>query len=146
MTGMDERIGPASTPEAVEAFIGRFEACSVPKEEWTHHAHLTAGYWYVRKLGATHALDEMRTRIRRHNESVGTANTDSSGYHETITCLYLAAIAEHIEEHRELGFAEGLRRLLESELTDSHWPLRFYSREQLFSPEARRTWIEPGRL
>ena len=130
----------------VGAFIDRFEACGVTKEEWTHQAHLTAGFWYVRKLGATRALDAMRTRIRRHNESVGTANTEVSGYHETITCLYLAAIATHLDEHPELEFAGSLQALLESDLSDSRWPLRFYSRERLFSPEARRSWVEPGGL
>ncbi|MEY2855603.1 MAG: hypothetical protein RL030_2735 [Pseudomonadota bacterium] len=146
MTDMGGQIGSTSTPEAVEAFMVRFESCSVTREEWTHLAHLTAGYWYVRKFGATRALDEMRARIRRHNESVGTANTDSSGYHETITCLYLAAIAEHLDAHQGVGFSDGLRMLLESGLASSQWPLQFYSRERLFSAEARRSWVEPSRL
>jgi hypothetical protein len=88
----------------------------------------------------------MRARIRRHNEGVGTANTETSGYHETITCLYLAAIAEHIESHQELGFSDSLQTLLESELADSRWPLQFYSRERLFSSQARQSWIEPETL
>jgi hypothetical protein len=146
VAGTDSSRGFASTPDDIQSFMERFEACRVTKEEWTHQAHLTAGLWYVRKLGATAALDELRTRIRRHNESVGTANTDTGGYHETITCLYIAAIAGHLEAHQELGFSECLQALLDSDLADSRWPLQFYSREQLFSPEARRTWIEPGRV
>jgi len=33
--------------------------------------------------------------------------------------------------------------LLASKLTDSRWPLRFYSQQRLFSVEARRQWVEP---
>ena len=33
--------------------------------------------------------------------------------------------------------------LLTSEMAPRDWPLRFYSRERLFSLEARRGWVEP---
>lgn len=128
--------------DEVAAFIAEFEACRLTRQQWTHHAHLTAGYWYL-TLRPPDALDILRRNIRTHNETVGTPNTDSSGYHESITRLYLAGIAAHIAAHRELTFEDSLQRLLESELGQSAWPLTYYSRERLFSVAARRGWVEP---
>jgi len=140
---------PARGPElpgdaaAIAEFIGDFEAARLPKERWTHHAHLLAGLWYVSRHGPEAALPIMRTRIRAHNESVGTANTDSGGYHETLTRLYLDAIAAQRAQRPGASFEECLRALLASPLADSGWPLRFYTRARLFSVEARRHWVEP---
>jgi hypothetical protein len=127
----------------VESFIREFEACRLPKRRWTHQAHLVAGFWYLSRYGMPEALDTVRRRIRSHNESVGTANTDHSGYHETITRLYMAAIAAHIEQHGDMPFERSLAALLASPLGSSDWPLNYYSRERLFSIEARRHWVEP---
>ena len=85
----------------------------------------------------------IRGNIRRHNESVGTPNTDTGGYHESITRLYLMAIEQHIRAHRAVSFAASLQALLDSELGKSSWPLTYYSRERLFSVAARRGWLEP---
>lgn len=124
-------------------FIRDFEACCLPKARWTHAAHLSAGFWYLDQHEPAEALAVIRERIKRHNESVGTANTDSSGYHETITRLYLLGIARHRAQYAALSFEESLALLLASPLGDSTWPLQFYTKERLFSVGARRSWIEP---
>lgn len=131
------------TRSDVESFIREFEAGRLPMARWTHEAHLVAGFWYSSTLDSDAALATVRTRIRRHNESVGTPNTDSSGYHETITRLYMGAIAAHVSRHSSAAFEDSLALLLASPLGDSEWPLRYYSRERLFSVEARRSWVEP---
>jgi hypothetical protein len=130
------------TREEVAAFIAGFEACRLSKQQWTHQAHLTAGFWYL-QFDPAEALETIRRNIRRHNESVGTPNTDTGGYHESITRLYLFGIEQHIRAHRDASFEESLRALLESELGNSAWPLTYYSRERLFSATARRDWVEP---
>jgi hypothetical protein len=132
-----------ATRDEVAAFIALFEAAELPRVRWTHRGHLVAGFWYLSLHPVADALGVVRRRIRRHNESVGTANTDSSGYHETITRLYLAGIAAHRARRRELSFEQSLQELLASALAESRWPLTFYSSERLFSVAARRDWVEP---
>lgn len=127
----------------VELFIQEFEACRLPKERWTHQAHLSAGFWYLNEFSPDKALSVLRERIQRYNDAVGTANTDNSGYHETLTCLYMAALEKHINIHRNVSFEISLDLLLKSPLTDKAWPLNFYSKHTLFSVFARRGWIEP---
>jgi hypothetical protein len=129
------------TRDEVAAFIAEFEGCRLSKQRWTHAAHLTAGFWYLQDQAE--ALATMRRNIQRHNESVGTPNTDSGGYHETITRLYLSGIERHIRAHQGLSFEASLQALLDSELGSSAWPLRYYSRERLFSVAARREWVDP---
>jgi hypothetical protein len=131
--------------EGIAAFMRDFEARRLPKSRWTHQAHLLVGLWYLSRHEPVEALAIVRERIRAHNESVGTANTDSGGYHETITRLYLDAIAAHRARNDGASFEASLRQLLASPLADSSWPLEYYTRERLFSVAARRHWLEPDR-
>jgi hypothetical protein len=129
--------------DEVAEFISLFEAGLLPRARWTHRGHLVAGFWYLSLHPFDEALGIVRARIRRHNEAVGTPNTDSNGYHETITRLYLLGICTHRAAHEELPFERSLAALFASPLADSSWPLTFFSRERLFSVEARRDWVEP---
>ena len=131
------------TTEEIEAFIRAFEACTLPKPRWTHHAHLLAGLWYLSHHPPDEALAILRCRIRAHNESVGTPNTDSSGYHETLTCFFLRGISAHLAADRGETLPDSFARLLRSSMADKDWPLASYSRERLFSVTARREWVEP---
>lgn len=131
-------------PADVAAFVHGFEAGTLPKAHWTHEAHLLVALWYLGRHDAAGTLQIMRTRIRAYNDAAGTPNTDASGYHETLTCLYVRALATH----RQAGapdepFAASMQRLLGSPLARRDWPLQHYSRARLFSAEARRDWLEP---
>jgi Ser/Thr protein kinase RdoA (MazF antagonist) len=125
-------------------FMARFEAGAVTRAEWTHEAHLVVGFWLVSRLGPKKALERLRPLLRRHNESIGIANTATSGYHETITRLYLQAIGDHITAYPHHSSESCLALLLRSPLAERDWPLQLYPRQRLFSPEARRSWVEPA--
>ena len=127
----------------IAQFIRDFEACTLPKALWTHQAHLLLGLWYLSNFPLAEALPLVRKRIRAYNEVVGTANTDSSGYHETLTRFYLQGIAAHVARHHEKSLPESLALLLETPLAHSEWPLAYYSRGRLFSVLARRQWVAP---
>jgi len=128
----------------LEAFVLRFHRCAVPKPEWTHQAHLAVGTWHVHRLGAAAALPVLRTGIRALNDSNGVANTETSGYHETITCAYVHLIADFISSRSEVvTAARQVQELLESPLARKDALLDFYSRDLLFSPAARRRWTPP---
>lgn len=132
-----------SSDDRIQAFIEAFESGLLPKACWTHQAHLVAGLWYLTRHGPDNALEVVRQRIRRYNESVGTPNTNTGGYHETLTRFFLAGIARHLASHPPESLPDTVASLLQSPLADKDWPLRFYSRELLLSPAARRNWVEP---
>jgi hypothetical protein len=129
----------SSTGRLVEAFIAR----TLPKPEWTHHAHLRVGVWHVVEYGAEQALPLLRERISRYNESVGTINSDDSGYHETITAFYVRAISALIADLDVSMPFDALANLVIERIGAREYPLKFYSKERLFSVEARRGWVEP---
>ena len=132
------------TPIGTEALVAAFLARTLPKVAWTHVAHLRVGLWHVRRFGEEAALARLRDGIRAYNEAVGTANTDSSGYHETLTVFYVRVIADFLD--REPAAASG-DEVQEAALIAARGaralPLEYYSRDRLFSVEARRGWVPP---
>jgi hypothetical protein len=71
-------------------------------------------------------------------------NSDTQGYHETITRLFLLGVRLFLTQagRREPLF-ELVNGLLLSPMGRRDWPLRFYSSERLFSVEARRHFVDP---
>lgn len=127
------------------ALIARFEDGTLPKEQWTHHAHLSVGLWYASRLDFEDALVAVRDGILRLNAVHGVPTTPSRGYHETITRFYLRVLCDYVarEEPRPPGeWAVRVRRLL-ARYGDRELPLRHYTRDRLMSPQARFGWVEP---
>jgi hypothetical protein len=115
---------------------------SLPKSEWTHAAHFAAAFWLLREPDMN-AMRDMPGLIRAYNEATGVPNTDTSGYHETITIASLRAAAAWLDARRHVPAHVALEELLASNFGRSDWPLAYWSRSLLFSAAARRTWIEP---
>jgi hypothetical protein len=117
---------------------------TLPREEWTHEAHLAATTWLLLKRTDID-LDEDRPGIhRRYNESVGGANSDTEGYHETITRVFLRGVRVFLAEADSKEPPHALvNELLLLPMGRRDWPLGFYSRERLFSVEARRNFVPP---
>ena len=118
-------------------------ARTVPKPEWTHEAHLAACTWLVCERPDVAPERDLPGIIRAYNESVGGVNDDTQGYHETLTQLYIKGVRAFVAMRSEEKLAARVNALLASEMGPRDWPLRFYSRERLFSVAARRGWVEP---
>jgi len=119
-------------------------ARTLPREEWTHEAHLGATTYLLLKRPDIDLDKRLPDIIRRYNESVGGVNSDSEGYHETITRVFLHGIRLFLAE-ADLGepLHDIVNELLLSPMGAREWPLRFYSPSRLFSIEARRAWVAP---
>ena len=122
----------------------RFLARALPKAEWTHEAHLATTTWLLLRRPYIDVDEDLPDLIRRYNESVGGVNSDSEGYHETITRVFLAGIRLFLSE-ADLSepLHELVNELLLSPMGRRDWPLRFYSRDRLLSVEARRNFVPP---
>jgi hypothetical protein len=80
--------------------------------------------------------------IRRYNESVGGVNSDTEGYHDTITNVFLHGVRLFLSEvDRDEPLHEIVNGLLLSPMGRCDWPLRFYSPQRLFSVQARRSFV-----
>ena len=129
--------------EEVLELAKAFEERTLPKSEWTHAAHLVVGlyYCYHHPLGVAKNL--MSDGIYWLNDAHGTPNTETSGYHETITVFWLRTVANFMEKTgREHGLANLANNLI-AFCSDTNLPLKYYSRERLFSTQARMNYVEP---
>ena len=117
---------------------------TLPRAEWTHEAHLAATTYLLLRHPEIDLDTELASFIRGYNESVGGVNSDSEGYHETITRVFLRAVRLFLEEaDRREPLHELVNELLLSPMGKRDWPFRFYSRARLLSVEARRNFVEP---
>lgn len=119
-------------------------ARTLPKSAWTHAAHFAAAVWIVVRRADLDAERDMPGLIRAYNEATDTPNTDTGGYHETITLASLGAVRAVLASLPPATppFA-ALNALLAGPHGDKHWPLAYWTRERLFSVEARRGWVGP---
>jgi len=117
---------------------------SLPKAEWTHGAHFAAAIWLLARRPDINAAKEMPDFIRGFNASVGGENTDTAGYHETITQASLRATADFLRRQPPNAPLHVVHRdLMASVLGKPDWLMIYWSRPVLFSVEARRGWVEP---
>ena len=136
---------PFRSDAEAHAFCVAFAHGTLPKSAWTHRGHLTAALWYLTRHPADQVAGLVREAIRRYNRAVGSVDTPTNGYHETITLLYLRVIGEWYQDaDRSLGLATLANALYEAR-GDRDLPLRYYSKDRLFSVEARARWVEPDR-
>lgn len=131
--------------DAAVTHIGEgFIACTLPSAEWTHEAHLGTTTYLLLRHPHIDIDAELPGLIRRYNESVGRVNSETEGYHETITRVFLHGVRLFLSE-ADTGepLHELINELLLSPTGRRDWPLRFYSRERLFSVGARREFLLP---
>ncbi len=136
----------ASEAEIAEIGEGLI-ACDLPKERWTHAAHFAATVWILKRRPDLDPARDMPGLIARYNESRGGRNTDTEGYHETITQASIRATRAHLAAAApNAPLHETVNALLDSPLGRPDWIFRYWSRDVLMSPAARRSWVAPDAL
>ena len=130
--------------EHVKQLIRQFETCQLPKDKWTHEAHFVMALWYCYHQPLPLAIQSIKEGIKRYNISIGGANTDHSGYHETITVFYTRLIINYIiQAGPGLLFENKLSGLWQQDFLQKDYPFNYYSKALLMSKEARKDWIPP---
>ena len=128
--------------DEVKQLVEQFEACTLPRAQWTHAAHLTIAFWYLVCYPVTEAVVKIRSGIQAYNDSQGIKTTQDSGYHETITLFWVRLVRHYLatatlEGHLVTLLNELIRRF------GKQLPFEYYSRDRLLSWEARQQWVEP---
>lgn len=131
------------TTGEVLSLLRRFDDCTLPRDEWTHAAHLTVALWHLLEYDWAEAVSRVRLGIRRYNAAHGIRTTPTGGYHETLTLFWMRRVRTFLDDGRNearslVALANDLGAALDSRL-----PLEYYTRERLFSTEARAAWVEP---
>jgi hypothetical protein len=116
---------------------------TLPKSAWTHAAHFAAAIWLLTNYGKSFVVRELPGFIRVYNEATGVANTETSGYHETITQASIRAADAFLAASPGGPLFATCNALMGSPLGKPEWLLAYWSRPRLFSVEARRSWLHP---
>lgn len=101
------------------AFARAFERGEIANTEFHHAAHLRLALAY---LSESHTPEEACERMAATLRRFAAANGHPERYHHTITVFWMRMLAR---------------------LLDKNLPLTYYSRERLWSGDARTGWLEP---
>ena len=130
------------TKQEIEKLVSQFSDKSLPKEDWTHEAHILVAIWHNWHFEFATALDMVRSKIISFNEAVGTENSDTSGYHETMTVFWMRLTNNFLKSHRFEQIESACFEFLKSENALNSSPFKYYTKQKLFSLEARKSWVD----
>ena len=124
----------------IAALVASFESGTISRSDWRHAEHLTVALYYTRHHNFETALRKMRSGIFNLLESFGVDLTNEMPYHETLTVFWMRTVFVFGGSKNGAAMAEIANELVEK--FDKDYPLRFYSRELLFSDRARAEFVE----
>lgn len=121
--------------------IRAFENCTIARSDWRHAEHLTVALYYASHHDFDVALGKMRGGILNLLRSFGVELTKEMPYHETLTVFWMRTVFDFAASKNGASFVDKANDLVAA--YDKDYPMRFYSREFLFSDEARAAFVEP---
>ena len=132
------------TDDEIARVAEGFLDLTLPKPEWTHAAHFATALWLLRHRTDLDLASQLPDLIRAYNVASGGINSDSEGYHETITQASLrAARAELARYPSSAPLCAIVEDVMASPLGKSDWLFAYWTKARLLSVEARRAWVEP---
>ena len=126
------------TADQIAQLVQAVEQCTLAPSEFGHHAHMTVAIWYLARLPMSEAAAAMRDTIQRFAAHHGQTQL----YHETITHFWMLLLRHFLDANPQLDLADLTYRAL-AELGSMQPVFRHYTRERLFSEQARREWVTP---
>jgi hypothetical protein len=131
------------SPAILDRFVAAWRAGRIPLSAWTHGAHVGVGAYHAFGQTLEEAHAAMRTGILNFNELAGVPNTDTRGYHETLTWFWCARIREFLDENpAPTRFAAAQAAVAEfGEDRDLH--RLYYSWDVVRDVKARREVVAP---
>ena len=126
--------------EEISKVIRTFEDATVSRDAWKHAEHLTVALHYASTYDMEAATEKMRSGIFKLLGAFGVDLTKEMPYHETLTVFWMRTVAEFNADNSGTSMLEKANRLVAE--YDKDYPLRFYSRDLLFSDAAREAFLE----
>jgi hypothetical protein len=127
--------------DEILSIIRVFESGTIARADWRHNEHLTVAFYYAFHHDFETALAKMRSGIFNLLEAFGVDLSKEMPYHETLTVFWMRTIFDFLESQKEKSFVETANKILEM-CGDKDLPLKYYSRDFLFSDEARKNFVK----
>lgn len=127
--------------DEVFELVRSFETATIARADWRHAEHLVVALCYLDDNSLEMATCLMRDGIFNLLKGFGVDLTKEMPYHETITVFWMRTAYAFALMTPELPLFERANRIVDA--FDKEYPLRFYSKELLFSERARAEYVEP---
>lgn len=124
----------------IRSLVESFETGTIPEKDWRHAEHLAVALFYLSNHDFETALTKMRGGIFNLLKSFGVDLTKEMPYHETLTVFWMRTVEDFKNSRNGASLPEICRELTGK--FDKDYPLKFYSREFLFSEKARAEFVE----
>ncbi len=129
------------TENEIVSLVESFENGTISESDWRHAEHLVTALFYLSNHDFETALTKMRGGIFNLLKSFGVdLSKEMEGYHETLTVFWMRTVDDFRKSKNGSPMPEISNELIRN--FDKNYPLRFYSRELLFSDEARARFVE----
>lgn len=130
-----------TTDDQILEIVRAFENGTISRDHWRHKEHVLVAFYYAFHHDYETALEKMRCGIFNLLEAFKVDLSKEMPYHETLTVFWMRTIFDLKESGRQDSLLEAANRISEA-CADKDLPLKFYSRELLFSDRARRVFVE----
>ncbi len=120
--------------------VRAFENATIMRDKWKHAEHLTVALHYLCNHDIDNATIRMRNGLFKLLRSFGVDLPKEMPYHETLTIFWMRTVADFNASKNGDSLLDKANELVAT--YDKDYPLRFYSREYLFSDEARERFVE----
>jgi len=124
----------------IEAVVRGFESCTTADSGFGHRAHVTVAVWYLSRNTISESLAQMRASIFRFLDH---HHVGHDKYNETLTLFWLKLVRQYLNELDPKSSLLDATNALISTLGNSQVVFDYYTKERLWSEEARLVWLEP---
>ncbi len=130
-----------ATEKEIAEVVRTFEDATISRDTWKHAEHLTVALHYLCHHDLDAATEKMRNGLFKLLGAFGVDLTKEMPYHETMTVFWMRTVADFNASKNGASFLDKANELVAN--YDKDYPLRFYSREYLFSVKARSMYLKP---
>jgi len=128
------------TENEIAEVVRTFEDATISRDKWKHAEHLTVALHYLCLHDIDTATEKMRTGIFKLLKAFEVDLTKEMPYHETLTVFWMRTVADFNASKNGTSLLDKANELVAE--FDKDYPLKFYTREFLFSDEARAGCVE----
>jgi hypothetical protein len=121
-----------------DEFLRAFFSLALPNSEFHHRDHVRLAWLAIRRHGAAQAEEVVTDGIQKFAEH----HSHGPAYHDTMTRFWVRLVAHTVSDRPEIADFDELLAAYPL-LLDKNAPLRHWSRQAMFAPDARAAWREP---
>jgi hypothetical protein len=128
------------TEKEIDDVVRTFEEATISRDKWKHAEHLTVALHYLCLHDMDAATEKMRSGIfKLLTKGFEVDLSKEMPYHETLTIFWMRTVAEFNAAKNGASLLDKANDLVAK--YDKDYPMKFYSRELLFSEEARGKFV-----